>query len=101
VGEGITGSPVIGPAECSGVGRVAVGAIPDAGLGYLLKPDGKSCLGQGADGKDRVVDTVPPAGVVQDSPAFPPSATRPSATSGAACRSSRRRPACGGRSTRP
>ena len=71
VGEGITGSPVIGPAECSGVGGVAVGAIPDAGLGYLLKPDGKSCLGQGADGKDRVVDTVPPAGVVQDSPAFP------------------------------
>jgi hypothetical protein len=71
VGEGITGSPVIGPAECSGVGGVAVGAIPDAGLGYLLKPDGDSCLGSGADGKDRVVDTVPPAGVVQDSPAFP------------------------------
>ena len=33
VGEEITGSPVIDPAECSGVGRVAVGAIPDAGLG--------------------------------------------------------------------
>ena len=71
VGEGITGSPVIGPAECAGVGGVAVGAIPDAGLGYLLRPDGDSCLGSGADGKDRVVDTVPPAGVVQDSPAFP------------------------------
>jgi hypothetical protein len=40
VGEGITGSPVIDPAECSGVGGVAVGAIPDAGLGYLLRPDG-------------------------------------------------------------
>jgi hypothetical protein len=50
---------------------VAVGAIPDAGLGYLLRPDGDSCLGSGADGKDRVLDTVPPAGVVQDSPAFP------------------------------
>ncbi len=71
VGEGITGSPVIGPAECSGVAGVAVGAIPDAGLGYLLRPDGDSCLGSGADGKDGVVDTVPPAGVVQDSPAFP------------------------------
>jgi subtilase family protein len=71
VGEGITGSPVIGPAECSGAGGVAVGAIPDAGLGYLLRPDGDSCLGSGADGKDRVVDTVPPAGAVQDSPAFP------------------------------
>ncbi len=71
VGEGITGSPVIGPAECAGAGGVAVGAIPDAGLGYLLRQDGDSCLGSGADGKDRVVDTVPPAGAVQDSPAFP------------------------------
>ncbi|HMJ94583.1 MAG TPA: hypothetical protein VK486_01950, partial [Thermoleophilaceae bacterium] len=71
VGEGITGSPVIGPAECAGPGGVAVGAIPDAGLGYLLRPDGDSCLGSGADGKDRVLDTVPPAGAVQDSPAFP------------------------------
>ena len=71
VGEGITGSPVIGPAECAGAGGVAVGAIPDAGLGYLLRADGDSCLGSGADGKDRVVDTVPPAGTVQDSPAFP------------------------------
>jgi len=70
VGEGMTGSPVIGPAECSGAG-VAVGAIPDAGLGYLLRPDGDSCLGSGADGRDRVLDTVPPAGAVQDSPAFP------------------------------
>ena len=26
---------------------------------------------QRRDGKDRVVDTVPPAGVVRDSPAFP------------------------------
>jgi hypothetical protein len=70
VGEGITGSPVIGPAECA-AGGVAVGAIPDAGLGYLLRADGDSCLGSGPDGKDRVVDTVPPAGVVQDTPAFP------------------------------
>jgi hypothetical protein len=38
VGEGITGSLVIVPAECSGVGGVAVGAIPDAGLGCLLMP---------------------------------------------------------------
>jgi hypothetical protein len=70
VGEGITGSPVIGPAECGG-GAAAVGAMPDAGLGYLLRPDGDSCLGSGPDGKDRVVDTLPPAGVVQDTPAFP------------------------------
>jgi hypothetical protein len=71
VGEGITGSPVIGPAECAAGGMAAVGAIPDAGLGYLLRPDGDSCLGSGPDGKDRVVDTLPPAGLVQDSPAFP------------------------------
>jgi hypothetical protein len=98
VGEGITGSPVIGPAECAGGGPgeagsgsdaagagrgeagpgsdaagapAAVGTMPDAGLGYLLRPDGDSCLGSGPDGKDRVVDTVPPAGLVQDTPAFP------------------------------
>jgi hypothetical protein len=71
VGEGITGSPVIGPAECAGAGAAAVGAIPDAGLGYLLKADGDSCLGSGPDGRDRVVDTTPPAGLVQDTPAFP------------------------------
>jgi hypothetical protein len=45
--------------------------MPDAGLGYLLRPDGDSCLGSGPDGKDRVVDTTPPAGLVQDTPAFP------------------------------
>jgi Subtilase family len=84
VGEGITGSPVIGPAECAGGGPgeagagsdaaggpAAVGVVPDAGLGYLLRPDGDSCLGSGPDGKDRVVDTVPPSGLVQDTPAFP------------------------------
>jgi FG-GAP-like repeat len=71
VGEGITGSPVIGPAECAGAAAAAVGAIPDAGLGYLLRADGDSCLGSGPDGRDRVVDTTPPAGLVQDTPAFP------------------------------
>jgi hypothetical protein len=69
VGEGITGAPVIGPAECGAAGP-KVGVIPDAGFGYLLNPDGDSCLGNGADGRDRVLDTAPPAGAVQDSPAF-------------------------------
>jgi hypothetical protein len=69
VGEGITGAPAIGPAEC-GDGRPVVGAIPDAGLGYLLNADGSSCLGE-SGGKPRVLATTPPGNVNQDLPAFP------------------------------
>src|ERR671915_285385 len=54
VGEGITGSPVIGPAECSGVGGVAVGAIPPARLGSPLRPDGDSVLRSGPPRKERL-----------------------------------------------
>jgi hypothetical protein len=69
VGEGITGAPVVGPAEC-GEGEPVVGAIPDAGLGYLLKADGSSCLGE-SDGKPRVLATTPPGSANQDTPSFP------------------------------
>lgn len=47
VGEGITGSPVIGPAGCplnGGAGN-KVGAISAVGPGYILNPDGSSCYG--------------------------------------------------------
>src|SRR5581483_7653259 len=41
VGEGIDGSPVIGPVKCPhGGAGMKVGAIPDAGLGYILNADG-------------------------------------------------------------
>ena len=68
VGEGITGNPMIGPAEC-GQGP-KVGAMPDAGFGYLLNPDGSSCLGE-SGGKPRVLATTPPQNPGnQDTPAF-------------------------------
>jgi hypothetical protein len=70
VGEGITGSPIIGPAECGDDDEPVVGAIPDAGFGYLLKADGSSCLGE-FGGKPRVLSTTPPAAANQDTPAFP------------------------------
>lgn len=54
VGEGITGSPVIGPVDCPSGGKgPKVGAIPDAGAGYVLNPDGTSCYGKDpTNGKD-------------------------------------------------
>jgi hypothetical protein len=46
VGEGINGSPVIAPLDCEAGGSgPKVGTIPAAGPGYLLNPDGSSCLG--------------------------------------------------------
>ncbi len=52
VGEGITGSPVIGPANCpEGGSGPKVGVIPGAGFGYILNPDATSCYGR-QDGRD-------------------------------------------------
>ena len=53
VGEGITGSPVIGHTTCGGESGAGprVGVIASAGLGYLVGPDGRSCLGRNG-GKD-------------------------------------------------
>jgi Subtilase family len=71
VGEGITGSPVIGPIDCpsGGKGR-KVGVIPGAGVGYILNPNGASCYGK-ADGKDVALATDVPAGKGKyDTPTF-------------------------------
>ncbi len=47
VGEGITGSPVIGPADCPNGGPgPKVGVIPGAGFGYILNRGGESCYGR-------------------------------------------------------
>src|SRR5205807_6286333 len=48
VGEGLTGSPVVGPVNCPsgpGSGSVAphIGLIPDAGPAYILTNDATSC----------------------------------------------------------
>ncbi|MGH2923391.1 MAG: S8 family serine peptidase, partial [Solirubrobacterales bacterium] len=55
VGEGITGSPVIGPVGCpSGGFGPKVGAIPAAGFAYVLNAGGSSCYGRDG-GRDRVL----------------------------------------------
>ncbi len=55
VGEGITGSPVIGNVPCNGpASGVRIGTIPAAGLGYLVNPDGVSCYGK-MNGLDRAL----------------------------------------------
>src|SRR4051812_43019571 len=54
VGEGVTGSPVIGDVTCaSGGDGPKVGAISDAGPGYIFNADGSSCYGKssGLDGQ--------------------------------------------------
>lgn len=77
VGEGITGSPVIGPVTCQSGGEgPKVGVIPGAGPGYLFNPDGSSCYGQSQDSQFRLQDnalqTDFAAGALKfDTPAIP------------------------------
>ena len=76
VGEGVTGSPVVGPVACpSGpdVGQTApkVGVIPDAGPGYILNRDATSCYGNDGSG-DIALQTDFAAGTTKyDTPAIP------------------------------
>ena len=63
VGEGVTGSPAIGPVNCPSGGQGAkVTVMPAAGFSYLLNPNGQSCYGRDANGKDRVLNSVIPGG---------------------------------------
>jgi len=65
VGEGVTGSPVIGQAPCRGdEAAPRVGVIPAAGIPYLVDPDGESCLGR-TDGQDEALPTSGGAGADQ------------------------------------
>ena len=53
VGEGIDGSPIIGPVNCpNGGSGPKAGVMPDAGIAYVLNKDATSCQGNspGADG---------------------------------------------------
>jgi len=57
VGEGITGAPVMGSVRCGGATpEPAVGVIPAAGVGYLIRQDGTSCYGE-QGGRDKALDT--------------------------------------------
>jgi hypothetical protein len=55
VGEGITGSPIIGPVDCGANGGKGqkVGVMPDAGVAYILDKSATSCQGSSpaSDGK--------------------------------------------------
>ena len=63
VGEGITGSPAIGPVNCPSGGQGAkITVMPDAGFSYVLNPNGQSCYGRDVNGNDRVLNSVIPGG---------------------------------------
>jgi Subtilase family/FG-GAP-like repeat/Thrombospondin type 3 repeat len=63
VGEGITGSPAIGPVNCpSGGSGSKITVMPAAGFSYVLNPNGQSCYGRDANGNDRVLNSVLSAG---------------------------------------
>jgi Subtilase family len=72
VGEGVTGSPAIGPANCQTGGSGAkVGAEANAGPAYIFNPDGSSCFGQ-TSGQNNAMQTDFAAGVEKyDTPAIP------------------------------
>jgi hypothetical protein len=73
VGEGMTGSPVIGNVNCSisGGNGPKVGAISAAGPAYMFNPDGSSCYGQ-TGGHDNAMQTDFAVGTGKyDTPSIP------------------------------
>ena len=74
VGEGITGSPVLGPVGCPQAGPGSeVGVMPDAGPAYVLNGQGSSCYGKDpTNGKDIALQSdVSAAPTHGDSPVLP------------------------------
>ena len=71
VGEGITGSPVIGPAGAPGRRRRRWARSPTPGSATCSGRTATRASGASRTARHRVVDTVPPAATVHDSPAFP------------------------------
>jgi hypothetical protein len=72
VGEGFTGSPVLAELSCpqGAGGKLKIGAIPDAGPGYILNSDASSCYGD--SGGATALQTDFEEGLGQtDHPAFP------------------------------
>jgi Subtilase family len=68
VGDGTTSSPAL--ADISGNGQLETGVITTAGPGYVLKPNGTSYIGTGADGKPEVTSDLVP-GTLADSKDVP------------------------------
>jgi hypothetical protein len=73
VGEGITGGAAVAALTCpSGGAGPKIGAIPDAGPGYILNPDGSSCYGNDpTSGRHNALESDFSSGVVYDHPAIP------------------------------
>ena len=72
VGEGVTGSPVIGPANCpSGGSGAKIGAQSAAGPAYIFNPDGSSCYGNGPDSQPITLQTDVTLSGVVDHPVLP------------------------------
>jgi hypothetical protein len=60
VGEGVTGSPVVGDVTCpSGGPGPKVGALSVAGPGYFFNPDGSSCYGKSGAGDTAMTIEAP------------------------------------------
>ncbi len=73
VGEGVNGSPVVGPVTCPSGGQgMKIALAPDAGPGYVFNPDGSSCYGN-SGGKDNTLETDFAAAAPEkyDTPTFP------------------------------
>jgi hypothetical protein len=70
VGEGITGSPIIGDVKCKGSlkPQTTIGVIPAAGAAYLLDGKGDSCLGKEGT-RDVVLPTM--GATITDQPFLP------------------------------
>ncbi len=59
LGDGITNSPALGPAQSSPAGPLEVGVMSAAGPAYVLNANGTSAFGTGPDGKPKVASTEP------------------------------------------
>jgi hypothetical protein len=75
VGEGVTGSPVIGPVACPLSGGLTpapkVGTIPGAGFAYVLNADGSSCYGQEGNNHRVLQSTFGASATKYDTPMLP------------------------------
>ena len=72
VGEGVTGSPVIGKVACKGGdASPKVGLIPDGGPGYIVGADAQSCYGKDGEGHDIALAADAAAADRRDAPTIP------------------------------
>jgi hypothetical protein len=73
VGEGVTGSPVIGKLSCPGdpdPESPKVGVIPDVGFAYLLTSEGASCYGKSGPNDNALATDFGAGAVAYDHPAI-------------------------------